>query len=178
MQTIDTQAMKTETFTDLETSTLPQVDQTLETWLAEQTATQPDVPIRWSRTAQRVRNAEHLCVLIAQLTTPGEFGVVERLGAPHRWGQTMRHPAGFIVEVHTGSPDDVAQRVYRGDIGEYPRPSGDRAAFPFELWTPMSAAEGLWGWLTAGVLPIGCNRTTRHMISGYFDHGLGRGPRD
>lgn len=126
-----------------ETLTLPDVGLTLETWLEVETATQPEVPIRWCGAGVWVSSAEHLCVLISQLARPGQFGVVERRGAPFRWGQTMRHPGGFIFEVHDGSSGDYSSRVYRGEPGNYPESTGYRAAYPSSCgrrWRPPKAS--------------------------------------
>lgn len=76
-----------------------------------------------------------------------------------------------MVDAHDGTPDDLAKRVFRGGSGDYPKPSGRRPAFDFEVWQPYAAADLMWSWLH-GSHPEGCSRTMQHMISGIFDHGL------
>lgn len=87
-----------------------------------------------------------------------------------QWGQVMRVPGGFIVDVHDGSNNDFAERVFRGELGDYPRPSGKRPCYPFELWSQSGVANVLWCWIN-GSLPDGSARTMNHMISACFDHG-------
>ena len=131
------------------------------------------VPHGYRRSGTAVRNVEHLSVLVSSLPEPGEWAVVEwSEGDVRRWCQTMRYPTGWVVDAHDGTPDDFAKRVFRGGPGDYPKPSGRRPAFDFELWQPYAAADLMWSWLH-GSLPEGCSRTMRHMISGVFDHGLG-----
>lgn len=112
-------------------------------------------------------------MLASRLPEPGEWALVEWSGEDvRRWCQTMRYPTGWVVDAHDGTPDDFAKRVFRGEPGDYPKPSGRRTAFDFELWQPMTAADVMWTWLH-GSLYEGCARTMRHMISSVFDHGLG-----
>lgn len=150
----------------------------VESWLQDLTAVSPGRPIVWCPHGHRgggvlVRNREHLSVLVSTLPDPGEWAVLEwATGDVRRWCQTMRYPSGWVVDAHAGSPDDFAKRVYRGSPGSYPRPSGRRPAFDFELWQPFAAADLMWTWLH-GSLPEGCSRTMRHMISPVHDHGLG-----
>lgn len=74
----------------------------------------------------------------------------------------MRTDGGWIVEVHAGTNDDFAQRVYRGEVGGYPRSSEDPNLLSVEAWTPVGVADVLWAWL-GGALPDGCSRTMRYL---------------
>lgn len=147
-------------------------------WLQAMTQVRPDQPILWCPHGHRsggtpVRSLEHLSVLISALPEPGEWAVIQwSTGGVRRWCQTMRHPSGWVVEAHDGTPDDFAKRVYRGAAGLYPKPTGKRPAHDFELWQPIAAADVIWTWLH-GSLPEGSARTMRHMISAVHDHGIG-----
>jgi hypothetical protein len=103
----------------------------------------------------QVRSLEYMSVLMSSLPQPGEWAVIEWSGgAVRRWCQTMRHLTGWIVDAHDGAPDDFARRVYRRAAGDYPKPTGRRPAFDFELWQPFAAADVIWSWLH-GSLPEG-----------------------
>lgn len=150
---------------------------TAESWLQDVTEATLGQTIRWCphghwHSGTAVRSLEHLSVLVSRLSEPGEWAIVEwQRGDVRRWCQTMRHPGGWVVEAHDGTPEDWSQRVFRGSPGLYPEPSGRRPAFDFELWQPLEAAGVMWSWLH-GCLPEGCSRTMRHMISSHFDHGM------
>ncbi|HQY97552.1 MAG TPA: hypothetical protein PLU83_11245 [Phycicoccus sp.] len=159
------------------TSNMPTADLLIavDAWLAEQTAPEPGLPIVWrprGRPGPAVRNAEHLAVLVSLIPGPGEWAVIEWRGHPGKgWCQTMRYAGGWVVEVHDGTPEDWAQRVYRTEQF-YPEPAGVRPPFTHELWSPVAAADIMWAWLHGSLLE-GCARTDRHLINPHHDHGLG-----
>lgn len=140
-----------------------------DTWLREQMVLQPEEPVTWERRTA-VRGVEHLAVLMSGLAVQ-RHGVLEG-GATrqHRWGQTMRVDVGWIVEVHDGSGEDFARRVFRGEPGEYPlRPAftsrtwvSNPELLSLELFAHFAAAQILWAWVHTG-LPEGLSRTLRHF---------------
>lgn len=149
------------TLTEVDVVVRPQMG----SWLVEELEDEPDQPVVWlsswsGRSAVEVRNVEHLAVLISGLARAGAFGGVEWVrGDVRRWGQTMRVHGGWIIEAHDGSEHDYAQRIHRGEPGDYPAAHRSKPHH-LEVWTSLGAAEVLWSWL-AGSLPEGCCRTIR-----------------
>lgn len=136
----------------------------LETWLSELTQTEPAIPLRWSgpRRAAGVRGIEHLSVIISSLAD-GQFGdLTWAAGGPPMWGQSMRAGDRWIIEVHDGSEDDFAQRVFRGDPGDYPARDEGRELNATETFAPLAAASILWAW-QHGCLPDGLARTLKYL---------------
>lgn len=161
------------------TKLAPQIDSSLgesvDRWLQDVAEQSLVNPVLWcphgSRTrATAVKGVEQLSVLVSWLPVPGEWAVVERDGEVRRWCQTMRHQDGWVVDAHDGTHRDFAKRVFRGESGSYPKPAGNRPAFDFELWQPLSAASVMWAWIHGSLLE-GCSRTMRHMVSRMLDHG-------
>jgi len=140
-----------------------------DTWLEGQVELEPDHPVLWGNRTP-IRGVEHLGILMSGLAE-GRHGVVD--GGPsrqHRWGQTMRVEGRWFVEVHDGSADDYARRVFRGEPGEYPlRPDfvgnlwhHNPEVLAVELFAHFAAAQVLWAWVHTG-LPEGLSRTLRHF---------------
>lgn len=82
-----------------------------------------------------------------------------------------RLPEGVVLwsppegtEVHDGTPQDFARRVFRGlRPTDYPlSPEGDRRLHDAELFGAQHAAAILWSFLHDG-LPPGYARTLRHL---------------
>jgi len=112
----------------------------VEAWLHASPA--PDAPVLWrpwGRDGTPVRSADALAALVAALAIPGAWGVVERAEAAV-WGQTMRVPGGYIVEVNgEPGPESFARRVVV--------PGAERETFAIA----SEAAAVLWSWLRGGV---------------------------
>lgn len=132
----------------------------VEAWL--HTQTEPDVPVRWLPQGGgrvTVRNPEHLAELVAALTIPGAWGVLER-PVTSRWAQTMRIDHGWIIEVDGGSGPDAFARRVRWAEDQTPHASNPRmrctnsaggrgATYFFSEWITSSAgaAQIMWTWL-------------------------------
>ncbi len=71
-----------------------------------------------------------------------------------------------------GTDSDLAERVFYSSPGDYPKPTGRRPVYDFELWQPLATADVMRTCLQ-GSLPGGCSMTMRHITSPNFDHGLG-----
>lgn len=126
---------------------------------------EPEQPVLWlpgwrCRSAVPVRSVEELALLASHLGT-GKFAGVERTRrGVRRWSQTLCVKREWIVEVHDGTSDEVAQRVFRGGTGDYPCGAVDPPLYPIEKWSSTGVAEVMWAWLHGG-LPEGCARTIR-----------------
>lgn len=136
----------------------------VESWLAHELQSQSERGIFWrSNVGARVtvHRFEGLAVAVSRLPRDESWGVCTWVDGPSRWGQSMRVPGGWIVEVHDGTVTDFAQRVFRGRPGEYLHKTSDRLLH-HELWSAMGAAEVLWSWMH-GALPEGCSRTLDYL---------------
>ncbi|WP_206446818.1 hypothetical protein [Agrococcus sp. KRD186] len=130
----------------------------------------PEGVVLWSRPeCTEVHDAAHLAQLLEALRGHA-FGTALGSSAPQaRSGQVVRvseadEPPTFIVEVHDGTPQDFARRVFRGlRPTDYPlSPEGDRPLHDAELFDSQHAAAILWSFLHDG-LPPGYARTLRHL---------------
>jgi len=152
---------------DVAVTTIVDLGSLVESWLFAQPQSAPENPPRWLKGGHHsggvsVRSSEHLTVLVASLDVD-RFGVlVSPVGGSGAWGQTMRTDDGWLVEVHAGTDEDFAQRVYRGEVGDYPCSSEGTSLLTVEVWTPIGVADVLWAWL-GGALPDGCSRTLRYL---------------
>ena len=111
----------------------------VEAWLHAQP--QPEVPVQWRRRGgapRPVGTADHLARLVRTLADEGAWAVVERVHGD-TWGQVMRTPDGWIVEVNgIPGPECFARRVTVGGDDIFP--------------TADECGRILWSWLR-GILP-------------------------